>query len=196
MRIEIRAGTEADLTLVSGLLREGARQRHFASSVEKEATSIVRSVLTNGGVPMLKRRGGLQVPCFVKAKLVVAMYEGMLASFLLVLFDEREIELHLAGTAKAYRRKGLFRALVQHELSHSLPEFRIYARCYRKSTWAVNALKGLGFALSKDGDPQEFTFVRRATSLPEASLAEDQAKQGKKRDIWDALRRWVMRLLA
>ena len=190
MHIEIRAGTEADLTLVSGLLREGARQRHFASSVEKEATSILRSVLTNGGVRMSKRRGGSRVPRFVKAKLVVAMYEGVPASFLLVLFEEQGIELHLAGTAKAYRRRGLFRALVQHELLHSLPEFRIYARCYRKSTWAVNALKGLGFALSQDGDPQEFTFDRRATSLPEANPAEE------KRDIWGPLRRWVMRLLA
>lgn len=106
---------------------------------------------------MLKLRGGAQVPCFAKATLAVAEIDGVAASFVVSLVDEHEIEIHLAGTSKAFRRKGCFGVLVQHEVSKSPSGSRIFARCYKKSTWAVNALKKQGFKLTKNGDPQEFS---------------------------------------
>jgi hypothetical protein len=74
--------------------------------------------------------------------------------------DENSIELHLAGTKKVARRSGGFRELIRYKMSKNSKNMRVFARCYKKSTWAVEGLKKEGFEITKSGDPVELTLHR------------------------------------
>lgn len=108
---------------------------------------------------MLKVRDGVQMVSAISTSLLIAEMNGRPAAFLISLADGKEVELHLAGTIKAYRRKGCFRQLIRAE-SGAHRDARVFARCYKKSTWATSALVGEGFQVSKLGDPIELTLMR------------------------------------
>lgn len=160
MGIVVRSGNIADASWVVSLLREGAQLGHFSEFVGPTASPLVGEILTKGGFTIVKGRGGLQAPRFINATIKVADLDGEPASFLISLMEKNEVELHLAATRKQLRRKGCFSELTKNEIASHNPSIRIFARCYKKSTWAVEALQKEGFEITKGGDPVELTLSR------------------------------------
>ena len=164
MGIVIRKGGSADIYWVANELVKGSKAGHFASTVAMQATPLLNQIVLNGGnLQMLKVRNGGKIPCVVKAFLLVAEMDGTPAGFLINLFDQDEVEIHLGGTVSSFRRNGIFRRLVEHEIdAHTQQTKRIFARCYKKSTWAINAFQSLGFEVTTKGNPIELTFKGNA----------------------------------
>ncbi len=160
MDITVRRGMPKDANWIAFLLKEGAKDGHFGPTLVAQAPALLDAIFKNGGMMMMKLRDGIQAPCFVSAEVLVAELEGKAASFLILIRDETGIELHLAGTKKSSRRNGCFRALVRHVVAKHEKNMRIFARCYKKSTWAIEGLKKEGFKTTKAGDPVELTLCR------------------------------------
>jgi len=158
MKIFIRQGELADVSWITSLLKEGSRSGHFSPTVEDQAYGLLTSIINNDGLIMIKLRGGIQAPNFVPASILVAEIENEPASFLILLKEKKEIELHLAATKKKFRRKGCFRALIQHVISEHSDSEKIFSRCYKKSTWAMKALIEEGFEITKNGNPLELAL--------------------------------------
>lgn len=160
MGISIRAALVKDREWMVSELQEGAKQRHFGPLVGVQGGALFNEIIVNGGFQMLKLRGGINAPCFVNASISVAELDGEPISFIISLIDRDEVEIHLAGTKKRYRRQGGFMLLLKNEINKYGKSIKIYARCYKKSTWAIDALRHGGFAITKMGDPVELTFAR------------------------------------
>lgn len=160
MNITVRKGVPADATWIVALLKEGAQSGHFGHTLVAQAPALLDAIFKNGGIMMMKLRNEIQAPCFVSADVLVADLDGKSASFLIPLREDNEVELHLIGTKKSARRCGCFKNLVQHEIEQHNTSMRIYARCYKKSTWAVEGLKKEGFEITKTGEPIELTLRR------------------------------------
>lgn len=157
MRLKIRAANTTDINWIEPLLREGSRGGHFGPTVASQANALLNAILQYGGFQILKLRNGIQAPVFVNASILVAELNGTPASFSITLDDGSEIELHLAGTMKTHQRNGCFLALVE-QIKKQKTQKRLFARCYKKSTWAVTGLTKAGFKITKQGDPVEMTF--------------------------------------
>lgn len=157
MNIVIRNCTSADKAWIVSLLKEGSLSGHFGPTVLFQASELVNKIVNNGGFQIMKLRGGLRALCFVRAEIYVAEVNESPASFLITLINGSEVELHLAGTQKQFRRNGCFSNLVKHEIEQHYGR-KIIARCYKKSTWAVDGLKKEGFSISKPGDPIELSY--------------------------------------
>lgn len=54
---------------------------------------------------------------------------------------------------------GCHRALIRHQVGQLANGSCIIARCFERSTWAVDVLRQEGFALTLPGDPDEFTLT-------------------------------------
>lgn len=156
--IKIRPAAANDGQWIVALLKEGAKNQHFAPTVSLQAKAIFGQIMTAGYLPMLKRRNGIRRECYIQAMMWVAEIDALPAAFLISLEDAGEVELHLAGTQKQFRRQGCFRELMRHQISVKA-NHKIFARCYKHSTFAINALKHEGFAITQQGDPVELTFV-------------------------------------
>ena len=141
------------------LLRSGTRDGHFGPTVSSQANGLMEALLHDGFLTMVKLRGSVQAPCRINTEFWVADIDEAPSSFLIALVDKtaNEIEVHLAATQNQTQRKGCFSALVNHLVSNHTSGNRIFARCYKKSTWAVSALQKLGFKVSKPGDPVELS---------------------------------------
>lgn len=50
---------------------------------------------------------------------------------------------------------------MSYVLENTNIDTRVYAWCYKKSTYALDALKGIGFAVTRDGDPVELDLLRQ-----------------------------------
>jgi hypothetical protein len=122
--------------------------------MEVDASRLTAEILDKGGFEILKWREGSLTRSFTNASILVADLATAPAGFLITLLSEQEVELHLAWTLKDFRRKGVFHALVQHQIAESSSAPRIFTRCYPKSTWAMAAFEKEGFAVSKQGDSQ------------------------------------------
>lgn len=169
--INIRPASVNDGQWVVALLKEGAKNKHFAPTVSLQAEAIFGQILATGYLPMLKQRNGIQRMCHIQAIMWVAEINALPAAFLITLEEAEEVELHLAGTRKQFRRKGCFRALMRHQISAKTNQ-KIFARCYKHSTFAIDALKREGFAISQQGEPVELTFVGVNHGLPETGTAK------------------------
>ena len=162
MTLNIRKGERADAVWISNLLKDGSRDGHFLYTVAHQADDLLESIFQNGGLSIFKLRDNLQEPVaqFVKADILVAELYNSAASFLILLIENNKIELHLAATKKQFRRKGCFSALVEHVIKNYRGSYKIFARCYKKSTWAIKALKSKGFVItSTNNDPIELSLV-------------------------------------
>lgn len=156
MSLKIRPARTTDIDWIESLLKEGSRGGHFGPTVASQAHALLNAIFQNGGFQMLKLRGGIQAPTFVQASILVAELNGTPASFSITLDDGSEIELHLAGTIKKHQRNGCFLELIE-QIKKQKAHKRLFARCYKKSTWAVTALTKAGFKITKQGDPVEMT---------------------------------------
>jgi hypothetical protein len=157
MSIKIRSGKTTDSNWIESLLRDGSRVGHFGPTVANQANTLLNEIFQRGGFQILKLREGIQTPAFVQASILVVELNGVPASFSITLDEGSEIELHLAGTIKTYQRNGCFLALVE-QIKNQKGQKRLFARCYKKSTWATAALTKAGFKITKQGDPVELTF--------------------------------------
>ncbi len=157
--IAIRQGTPDDHVWIAKLLAKGANDGHYSPTVGIQAMAMLNAVQRDGGLNMMKMRGEIQMPRFVRATIDVAELNGSAASFVICVIDGSETEIHLSGTRREFRRKGCHRALVRHRIEQLVDGESMIARCFKKSTWAVDVLKQEGFALTRPGDPDEFTFT-------------------------------------
>ena len=156
--IKIRNAFENDLDWVRKELEEGARLGHFAPSVETDANRFLPAMLSNGCIDMRNQRGGKIFRSKKVAYALIAEVNGKPAAFLISPFEGNEIELHLAGTLKIFRRKGCLGILIRHMVTTNPKVNKIYARCYKKSTWVKSCLEKEGFKLTKNGNPCELTY--------------------------------------
>jgi hypothetical protein len=158
----VRDARADDATWIIRLLTEGAEQGHFAKTVAWQAPALVSEILTKGQILWTKIRGGMQSPSHISARIRVAEIDNEPASFMIVLTNDDEIELHLTATKKKHRRKGCFRALVRDEIAMWTGREKLFARCYKKSTWAKDGLLSEGFTVSDLVEPVEFTLCQDA----------------------------------
>lgn len=159
-KILISRATHSDVDWISQGLREGSRCGHFSKRMEADASRLTAEILDKGGFEILKWREGSLTRNFTNASVLVAEIAGAPAGFLITLHGEQEVELHLAWTLRNFRRKGVFHALVQHQIAECSSIPRIFTRCYQKSTWAMAAFEKEGFAVTKQGNPVELTLQR------------------------------------
>ncbi|MBO2615337.1 hypothetical protein [Shewanella algae] len=159
--MKVRLGLANDVEWISKLLIDGANEGHYLPTIKSKAKELVQSVVANGGVQMVKLRSSVHAPVFVQMDLTVAEIDGIPASFLICCRDADEVEIHLAGTLKKFRKKGCFNRLVS-EAIRNYSGSRIYARCYKKSSWAINGLESINFKVTKDGNPIEMTYAGAA----------------------------------
>lgn len=159
---QIRKATRSDAEWISQGLREGSRCGHFSKRMEADASRLIAEILDKGGFEILKWREGSLTRHFTNASILAAEVAGAPAGFLISLLSDQEVELHLAWTLKDFRRKGVFHALVQHQIAECSATLRIFARCYQKSTWAIAAFEKEGFAVTKQGNPMELSLLRQA----------------------------------
>ncbi|MCL1075416.1 hypothetical protein [Shewanella dokdonensis] len=157
--MEIRKGSSSDLRWIVKLLKEGARDGHFLPTMQMQAEGYLNSVIEHGGVQMIKLRNSIQAPVFVPMELSVAEIDGSPSSFLVCCKENNEVEVHLAGTKTPFKQKGCFTYLVQDTISKN-QNSKIYARCYRKSSIAIDALKKLNFEIAAGGDPIELVHTK------------------------------------
>lgn len=161
-KIFVRKSTNSDAEWISKGLREGSQRGHFSTRIETDASRLTAEILDKGGFEILKWREGNLTRHFTNASILVAEIAGAPAGFLITLLGEQEVELHFAWTLKDFRRKGVFHALVQHQIAESNSTARIFTRCYQKSTWAMAAFEKEGFAVTKQGNPMELSLLRQA----------------------------------
>lgn len=166
MTIAIRPAVVEDATWMAPLLREGAREGHFLDTVGFQADPLLHSLLNFGGLTMRKLRRGREEVCTVHGYVWVATVDNEPAAFLICMDDQEGYELHLAGTRSEYLRRGCFKALVGHAIANAPSEGRVFARCYPRSTVAVDALRRYGFVPSSSGDPMELDLKRPAPTPP------------------------------
>lgn len=157
--MKIRKGSSGDLHWIVKLLKEGAKCGHFSPTIQFEAEGYLNSVIENGGVQMIKLRNSIQAPAFVPMVLSVAEIDGSPASFLICCIENKEVEVHLAATKTPFKRKGCFTYLVKDAISKN-QNSKIYARCYKKSSLAIDALKKLNFEVTNGGDPIELVLAK------------------------------------
>jgi len=157
--MNIRSGSVKDIDWIAKLLIEGANEGHYLPTIKLQAKNLVQSVIDNGGVNIVKLRGSVQCPVFIKMDLTVAETDGFPVSFLICCEDINEVEIHLAGTLKGFRKNGCFNKLVNQAIIN-YRRSRIYARCYKKSSWAIKGLEALNFKITKNGNPIELTLSR------------------------------------
>jgi hypothetical protein len=147
MSLSIRPMTRSDAPWVIHLLRDGTAGGHFLPTVAAQAPVFIDKWLDPSGFPMqLLRQKNISIR-HVTAKCWVAEAHGQSAAFLIALDHHGELELHLASTKPEWRRQGALLALCRHAIDQIPPDagIRIYARCYQKSTWAIDALLKLNF---------------------------------------------------
>lgn len=157
--ITIRPAREQDIVWVCNLIKDGARGGHFGFTIEKQAEDLVKEILLRGGVTMMKLRDSIQVPQFCNGAISIAEVDGQPAAFLLTMHDVGEVEIHLAATKKEFRRLGVFTQLIQREIDlNTNTTKKLYARCYKKSSWAIEAFKKQGFVQVSHGEPVELVF--------------------------------------
>jgi hypothetical protein len=161
MQRTIRAANQADVKWIERLLIVGTSEGHFSPTVGMQAAALLSTTLSDGGFNMLKLRNGKSTPVFMSAKLTVADLDGQPASFVLTLEDSKEVEIHLAATVKEFRRNGCFNALSNAVVAEHSKTKRVFARCYKKSSWAKAALAAIGFIVRTTGDPVELEFKAR-----------------------------------
>ena len=149
---------EKDRTPVISMLKEGVALKHFQPTAYFQADALIGATLLGVPFTMIKLRAGQKLPHQVTSRAWVAEVDSVPAAFALSLVDANEIEIHLAWTLKAFRRKGCMTTLIQHEIALNNGQKRIYARCYKKSTWAVSCFQKNGFTLATTGDPVELTL--------------------------------------
>lgn len=160
MSMSLRKAGVDDVVWMAALLREGAQEGHFLSTVGEQAEPFLTTLLQFGGITMLKLRQGREEVCTVHGEVWVADWGVEPASFLICMDDQTGYEIHLSATRKAYRRRGCFSALVRHAIANGPSEGRIYARCYEKSIVAISNLQRMGFELTSGGDPIELDLKR------------------------------------
>lgn len=155
--MKIRKGSSNDSQWIVELLKKGASDGHFSPTMQVQAEGFLSSVIDSGGVKMMKLRGSIQAPVFVPMELSVIEIDGVPASFLICCKDNNEVEIHLAGTKELFKNKGCFTSLV-NDTALKNSNSRIYARCYKTSSLAIDVLKKLNFKVTKSGDPIELTL--------------------------------------
>lgn len=165
-KITIRPARSQDVDWVCSLIKESARGGHFYPTVENQAEDLIKEILTKGGVTMRKIRDFIQIPQFCSGVLSVAEVDGEPAAFSLAMHDIGEVEMHLAATRKQFRRLGVFAQLIQHEINLNRDNNKkLYARCYKKSSWAIDAFKKHNFVQVSHGEPVELVFSPQAYSI-------------------------------
>lgn len=115
---------------------------------------------------MEKHRYGRKDVCTIHGDIWVADWNDKPAAFLICMDDQEGYELHLAGTRSEYLRRGCFKALARHAIADAPSSGRVFVRCYRTSTVAIESLKALGFVPTSGGDPIEMELKRAASVAP------------------------------
>lgn len=148
MSIHIRPMIVADQQWVLPLLGDGVRDGHFGPTVYQQAAQSFGIFVSPDGFQMrVMRHDRISIRQVLPIS-YVAEIDGIPAGFLIALnLQDGAFELHLAGTVKARRRSGVFRALCMQAIKQFpyCDERRIFARCYPGSTWAIAAFKAMGF---------------------------------------------------
>ena len=151
--ITVRNIVESDIVWIEKLLFDGARSKHFGSTVGNQAHQMLKEVIAKKQLEFLILRDGKQQPRLRGVKIFIADADGVPASFLMCAEDYGEVELHLAATKKEYQRLGCFGVLIKYDLKEYQSIEKKYARCYRKSTWALDGLIKYNFKITRDGNP-------------------------------------------
>jgi hypothetical protein len=155
MTIAIRDIEKSDIEWIRMLLIDGTQSKHFGPTVGTQARPMLEETIANQRLEFLILRDGKKQQYFRKVKVFVADVDGMPASFLMCAEDHSAVELHLAATKKEYRKQGCFGTLIQYALNEYRAIDKKYARCYKKSTWALDGLKKCNFKITKGGNPVE-----------------------------------------
>lgn len=154
----IRDVNISDIDWITKLLIEGTQLKHFFSTVGNQAYPMLIEAIEKKRLEFSMWRDGKEGKYFRGIKIYVAEINGEPASFLICAEDKNAVELHLAGTKKESRRQGCFEALIKCALEDYQTIQTKYARCYKKSTWAIDGLKKCNFVITKEGDPTELTL--------------------------------------
>lgn len=157
--IAIRDVKNSDIDWIANLLIEGGKQKHFIGTERREhAYTILEEAIFKNYVSYWSIKDLKKIKTFKRAETYIAEIDGSVAGFLLCSFDSNGMELHLAATKKEFRRKGCFIHLIDYAINNFEGTKKIYARCYEKSSWAINGLKKYGFVKTNEGKAIEFTL--------------------------------------
>lgn len=157
--MRIREGNNDDLLWVSKLLSDGVRDGHFGLNLSN-IKLFLKAIINKEKINFVSLRGKIDVSENYEFKLLVADLDATPTSFIVLKIGHDGIELHLAATEKENRKKGCFKNLIKHVINNSHRKDRIFARCYKNSTYAINALEQMGFIAKGNGDPIELNYLQ------------------------------------
>lgn len=156
MSVTVRLAVTEDLRWIEPLMVRAAKDGHFSPPMERQGGLMLMAALQGAELNIMTSRRGVARKVPVIPTVRVAELDGTPSAFLLSWDDAGEREANLSATIKSARRKGCFDALMTAELQALQPGQRIIARCYPKSTWALEALERKhGFTRVSDGNPIE-----------------------------------------
>ena len=158
----IRQGEQSDLSWTAKILEAGIDEGHFSKLLKNNSAPLIKAIINKDEIKFVGMRGKIDSTQRYNFDLLIAELNNIAVSFLVLKIGVDGVELHLAGTLKEHRRKGYFYALANHVKEKYTKNTRLYARCYKKSTFAINALEKLGFEKIKDGDPIELELKQEA----------------------------------
>lgn len=150
-----RKALASDKQWIVAEMIEGKRDGHFRGEIDRQATQIFEAIISKKPICIVSMRNGVTQLQASNYEIFVVELDSIAAGYLITRQTPNEIELHLCGTKKEYRRRGVFAKLVTQAIANSVPTTKIYARCYKKSSWAIAGFEKLGFKVSKLGDPKE-----------------------------------------
>lgn len=156
--MRIREGNNDDLLWVSKLLSDGTRDGHFGLDL-LNIKPFLKAIINKQKINFVSLRGKIDVSENYEFRLLVADLDANPTSFIILKIGHDGTELHLAATEKKNRKKGCFKSLIKHVINNSQRKDRIFARCYKNSTYAINALEQMGFIAKGNGDPIELDYL-------------------------------------
>ncbi len=147
-QIIIRDFKPEDEKFVRKLIDDGIKGGHFIDKNNKKLHSGVSSLHENIMRAIEEKEIAIRTPSGKiytgKISVKIAELQNQKSGVLIVKHDVGGIELWILAVEKDFRRKGIATYLISHEIE-SVKSGVFYARCLKKSTYAMKLLEKIGF---------------------------------------------------
>ena len=144
MQIIIRKASIEDKEFLCKLIDEGIRDRHFINAKQNNTSELVNAAIKKEIVMVRK---GFSVIKDYKMCAKIAEYENQPVAILITSKEEgnnSKLEFLMLSVIKEFRHKGIGTKIIKEEIENCT-EKRFIVRCYRRSTYAMEMVREIGF---------------------------------------------------
>ncbi|QVN18587.1 GNAT family N-acetyltransferase [Burkholderia pyrrocinia] len=154
MNVTIREATLGDLSFIVQQYDEGVSGGHFSGQPHVSTSRMWQEWLTKRCmVRQCFRPDGTYFVEPVSITTLLAEENGKPVGLLLsspeTPPDTSSIEIYMLSVSKFARQRGVASSMIQFEEGRHVKGTSFYARCYRKSTWAINLFRKHGYRIER-----------------------------------------------